>query len=332
MPSKNTALVWLQAASDMDDRGNTLRASSRISCLILILLSFSAMAGQRTVTYYYTDPLGTPLAEADDSGNIVRVIDQRPYGANVLGHEGQDGDAIGYTGHVVDDDSGLVYMQARYYDPLIGRFMSEDPQASSVAAGSLFFFNRFAYANNSPMRFTDAHGDKPGDHFSTPEKAALDALQYINGRSISENREYQGYITVLGQGDYVATDAVMLSIDGGSTEGTPPGAVGDYHTHGHWTMGTRDNPVLTDDPSKDTFGSAHFSVDDIRRYLGIAKELQHQYRGYLATPGGSYFFFDATTQSRGDLKKAVEEQERIEKAQREFEARQRMSEFTGQTP
>lgn len=36
-------------------------------------------------------------------------------------------DDIGYTGHKFDTDLGLSYMQARYYDPVLGRFMANDP-------------------------------------------------------------------------------------------------------------------------------------------------------------------------------------------------------------
>lgn len=308
-----------------------MRMSRLAVLLLLISLPFPAIAGPETVTYYYTDPLGTPLIEADSAGNVLRTFDYRPYGADAMG-SGVGDRTVGYTGHIMDDDSGLIYMQARYYDASIGRFLSVDPQALTASVGNLFFANRFAYANNAPTRYTDAHGDKPGDHFRTPEAAALDALQYINGRSIAENLEYQGYVVVQGKGDFVATDPVRLAIDGGSTEGTPTGAVGDYHTHGDWTMGTPDHPIRTNDPSKDTLGSGHFSRADIARYRGLATLLGHQYRGYLATPGGSYLYYDATSQSSGDLQKAVEQQNKIDQMQREFEERQRTEEFTGRNP
>jgi RHS repeat-associated protein len=61
---------------------------------------------------------------------------------------------VGYTGHQWDDASGLNYMQARYYDPVIGRFMSNDP----VGFTNIHNFNRYAYANNNPYKFTDPDG------------------------------------------------------------------------------------------------------------------------------------------------------------------------------
>ena len=106
-----------------------------------------------TVTYVYTDPQGTPLAEADASGNITATFDYAPYGSQALGTPPS---GPGYTGHVNDPDTGLVYMQARYYDPVVGRFLSVDPVGP--APGNAFNFNRYGYANNNPVMNIDPTG------------------------------------------------------------------------------------------------------------------------------------------------------------------------------
>ena len=106
-----------------------------------------------TVTYYYTNQQGTPLATADASGNVLTTLDYRPYGNQVLGLPEA---GPGYTGHVNDPDSGLVYMQARYYDPVVGRFLSADP--SQVQAAIVDKFNRFAYASGNPLTNLDPNG------------------------------------------------------------------------------------------------------------------------------------------------------------------------------
>ena len=68
---------------------------------------------------------------------------------------------IGYTGHKYDADLGLNYMQARYYDPVLGRFMSNDPLATleHFKEGNLLGFNRYTYANNNPYKYTDPTGE-----------------------------------------------------------------------------------------------------------------------------------------------------------------------------
>jgi len=66
---------------------------------------------------------------------------------------------LGFTGHVNDADTGLVYMQQRYYDPIAGRFLSVDPIATDANTGS--GFNLYEYANNNPYRYTDPDGLDP---------------------------------------------------------------------------------------------------------------------------------------------------------------------------
>lgn len=70
-------------------------------------------------------------------------------------------DKPGYTGHVEDKDLSLTYMQQRYYDPVIGRFYSNDPvdfMGHMRHGNSTMGFNRYAYANNNPYKYTDPDG------------------------------------------------------------------------------------------------------------------------------------------------------------------------------
>jgi Rhs family protein len=132
--------------------GKTRRVSGFAEGLVALL----AMVGEvraETVTYYYTNQQGTPLVTADSAGNILTSADYRPYGTRALGVPDA---GPGYTGHINDPDSGLVYMQARYYDPGVGRFLSTDPVLSEP--GSLVRFGRFAYANNNPITNVDPDG------------------------------------------------------------------------------------------------------------------------------------------------------------------------------
>jgi len=117
-------------------------------------VGLQAQAQTDKVTYVYTDPQGTPLVEADASGNVVARYDYTPYGNSVT-TLGSPPDGPGYTGHVNDPKTGLVYMQARYYQP-IGRFLSPDPVGP--VSGNLFGFNRYAYVDNNPINRIDPTG------------------------------------------------------------------------------------------------------------------------------------------------------------------------------
>lgn len=131
--------------------------SAWLTALLLLMAMVCASMGvahaAETITYYYTSPQGTVLAKADASGNILSNADYRPYGTQALGTPEQ---GPGYTGHVNDVDSGLVYMQARYYDPSLGRFVSADPQGPSP--GRAATFNRYGYASNNPVVYVDPDG------------------------------------------------------------------------------------------------------------------------------------------------------------------------------
>ena len=138
--------------TDMDGQGISGRTWVRVFCL-LVLLACNALHAQDTVTYVYTDPNGTPLAEADTHGNITKTYDYTPYGTVALG---SPPNGPGYTGHVNDSETNLVYMQARYYDPATGQFLSVDPE--SPAAGNISNFNRYVYVGNNPINHIDPNG------------------------------------------------------------------------------------------------------------------------------------------------------------------------------
>ena len=77
-------------------------------------------------TYLHNDLLGSPVAGTDKFGNVIWQEQYTPYGEKILNSAAND-DLGSFTGHIDDSSTGLTYMQARYYDPVIGRFLSNDP-------------------------------------------------------------------------------------------------------------------------------------------------------------------------------------------------------------
>jgi RHS repeat-associated protein len=71
------------------------------------------------------------------------------------------GDATrrGYTEHSMLDNIGLIHMNGRVFDPLIGRFTSPDPIVSCLLTTQAW--NRYSYVKNRPMMFTDPSGFIP---------------------------------------------------------------------------------------------------------------------------------------------------------------------------
>ena len=109
---------------------------------------------QTAVKYVHTDALGSVVAMTDASGNVIEAHrEYEPYG-----YQSSPAlrDGPGYTGHVQDAHTGLTYMQQRYYDPLIGRFLSVDPV--TALSDPVGYFGRYHYAANNPYKFTDPDG------------------------------------------------------------------------------------------------------------------------------------------------------------------------------
>ena len=103
--------------------------------------------------YLHTDLLGSPID--GEVGSTSYTENFSPWGEK-LDNPIQLADDIGFTGHQSDVSTGFTYMQARYYDPVSGRFMSADP--AGFGARNPMSFNFYSYANNSPLRFVDPSG------------------------------------------------------------------------------------------------------------------------------------------------------------------------------
>lgn len=100
-----------------------------------------AKKGPLGLRYLHTDALGSLVAETDANKAVTNRYHYLPYG----GAFGAVSNGPGYTGAVMEPN-GLVYMQARYYDPQLGRFLSTDSVGPDPQSG--MNFNRYVYAND----------------------------------------------------------------------------------------------------------------------------------------------------------------------------------------
>ena len=67
---------------------------------------------------------------------------------------------IRYRGYYYDTDTGFYYLQSRYYDPVVKRFISADGAISGVG-GELLGYNQYAYCFNNPVNSSDSSGNWP---------------------------------------------------------------------------------------------------------------------------------------------------------------------------
>jgi RHS repeat-associated protein len=98
------------------------------------------------------DVLGSVLAEVDPAGYITGARQMDVYGAPraTQGSPTSKHAYVGALGHPTEDDTGLIYMRARWMDPVTGTFVSEDPAQDGA--------NWFGYCPTNPITFYDPSG------------------------------------------------------------------------------------------------------------------------------------------------------------------------------
>jgi len=145
-----------------DDRGN--------------LIATVEGSGSEAKTYYvHTDHLGGTNVVTDDSGEITEVTDYLPYGQiNTNYSPAGFTEKRKFTSHIYDPESDLNYMNARYQDGNIGRFLSQDPAFQVVGSPELRQktnleldqylsdpqnMNSYSYVRNNPLKHVDPTGE-----------------------------------------------------------------------------------------------------------------------------------------------------------------------------
>ena len=110
-----------------------------------------------TRQFYHFDENGNTLFMTNDAGQVTNQYAYTPYGA-VLASETPVANPFmfaGQIGHYTEADNGLCLMRARWYDPVLGRFLSRDP---NNASNSPLETNPYSYARGNPFMFLDPTG------------------------------------------------------------------------------------------------------------------------------------------------------------------------------
>ncbi len=108
-----------------------------------------------TTLYYHGDHLGSSSVITDADGRPQQRLAYMPYGATQA-NSGTLDVRHKYTGQELDAEIGLYFYNARYYDPVLGRFTQADTIVPNPANPQTL--NRYSYALNNPMRYTDPTG------------------------------------------------------------------------------------------------------------------------------------------------------------------------------
>ena len=125
-----------------------------------VAFSYKASASVSAQLYYYVTNLqGDILKIVDSSGNVQATYSYDAWG-NLLSSSGilSDINPLRYRGYYFDEETGFYYLQSRYYDPQIGRFISPDVPSNIGVEGTVISFNIFIYCNNNPVWGFDPAG------------------------------------------------------------------------------------------------------------------------------------------------------------------------------
>lgn len=122
----------------------------------LVALYVKQGSGAMTPYYVETDHLGSICKIYDASGNQKFSAAYDPWGKQTV-NTNTLGITRGYCAHEHWNQFGLIDMNGRFYDPVVGRFLSPDPYVQDP--GNPQNFNRYSYCLNNPLKYTDPSGN-----------------------------------------------------------------------------------------------------------------------------------------------------------------------------
>ena len=135
------------SVEELDNGGNIVARYARTENLD------EPLAESRSVTtiYYQQDGLGSVTSLSNSTGVLTNTYGYDNYG-RPISSTGTIGNSFQFSGREFDSETGLEFNRARYFDPMEGRFVSEDPLRFRGGP------NLYAYARNNPVVLVDPSG------------------------------------------------------------------------------------------------------------------------------------------------------------------------------
>ena len=129
-----------------------------------VIAMVKQIAATTSTRYFHRDQLGSTAIITNEAGVVVERLAYEAFGRRrtAEGHNGGELNLMsaqtdrGYTNHEHLDEIGLIHMNGRLYDPVIGRFLTADPHIQ--APDNLQSYNRYSYVWNNPLNATDPTG------------------------------------------------------------------------------------------------------------------------------------------------------------------------------
>jgi RHS repeat-associated protein len=143
---------------------------------IAVMTYGTAVSVYGKINYFHTDGLASITSVTDAGSAVVKRFAYDAWGKRInpstgaVITSGTNGSVTrGFTDHEQMDDFGLIHMNGRVYDPVLGRFLSADPNVDGVYDSQ--GFNRYSYVQNNPLNRTD-----PSGYFSLKDAVKIVAV------------------------------------------------------------------------------------------------------------------------------------------------------------
>jgi RHS repeat-associated protein len=166
-----------------------------------------AQSGASGSEYFLTDALGSVRRLVDSGGTIVLSKNYQPYG-ELLSSQGSATTSYGFTGEWTDGYSQFLYLRARWYSPLVGRFTTKDIWRGDPKMPRSY--NKWLYAAANPLIFVDPSGYYHSEvHFD---------LTFARAKEIAKDlsiADYSRIAHLIAGWDYAVDNIVSLMPLGG---------------------------------------------------------------------------------------------------------------------
>ena len=182
--------------------------------------------------YYVCDHLGSPRSLIDHTGELMVLRNYYPFGKtwrrstepvyyDYYHFNGKEQQTVG--------DAGLLDYGARFYDPDIARWLTQDPQADET-----FNVSPYTYCANNPIKYIDPNGERIIVHDPTNNNREYEWKQVAGkwGFYDSDNQIYEGndpfILSVISALTYLMYGPDESSMSGGHGSGGGPGGPGTF--------------------------------------------------------------------------------------------------------
>ena len=149
------------------------------------VVTFKAVPGTERTYYYHRDHLGSTTLITNKSGEVVQRVEYLPTGETFI--EQQDTSWVSphkFNGKELDEETGLYYYGARYYDPRLSMWLGTDPMQGKYPG-----ISTYAFCMGNPVKYLDPDGNRVFALDKLSQRNILNTLSIRESKYVRFNRD-----------------------------------------------------------------------------------------------------------------------------------------------